>query len=131
MNIQAEIKQINRMKKNRELAIESAKKVFALPSGTPERWQAGIKHFLRQRPDALPEYHAIARQVKLRKQEVDKFSSTKHARIVMSKPSWFDLVLKQTDPDYFLGHSPKYFVGAKHLRLMKKAFPEFFLPEVI
>lgn len=116
---------------NRQAAISSMKRVLSIPSGTAERWRAGYEQFLLQRPAARYEARYIADYVAERRKLMDKFASTKYSRMTMSAPAFLSMVLKLTDPEYFMSASPRQFVSAQHLRKMKKAFPEFFLPEVI
>lgn len=116
---------------NRQDTIKSMEKVLSIPSGTPKRWRAAYDHFLRQRPDAKADAEEIAAYVKKRRQEMDKFASTKNGRMVQSTPPWLLRVLQNTDPEYFLSRSAKEFAETRHLRLLKQAFPEFFYAEVI
>lgn len=115
----------------RKDTIKSMEKVLAIPSGTPKRWRAAYDHFLRQRPDAKADAEQIAEYVQERRQKMDKFASTKNGRMVQSTPPWLIRVLQNTDPEYFGGRNAKDFSEAKHLRLLKRAFPEFFYAEVI
>ncbi|MGV9002397.1 MAG: hypothetical protein ACOH18_05595 [Candidatus Saccharimonadaceae bacterium] len=115
----------------RKLAIKSMEHVLSIPSGTPERWRAAFNHFLKQRPDAAENAIEIATAVQKRKQRINKFASTKNGRLTTGFPEWLMGLLRQTDPDYFSNKTSKGFASAKHLRLMQKAFPEYFYPEVI
>lgn len=125
------IKTAQQYQHQRQAAIKSMEKVLALPSGSPERWRAAFKHFLAQRPEAIDEANFVAKEVYERRKLVDKFASTKHGRYLMSTPSFLLDVIRSTDPEYFIGKSAKELTRPSHLRLMKKAFPEFFVPEVI
>ena len=118
-------------KEQRQTAIKSMRHVLALPSGSPERWRAALKHFLLQRPEAKGEIDAVKAYCKEQRASMDKFGRTKNSRKVMATPSFLLPLLRQTDPEYFLSVKSSDLVGIKHLTIMKKAFPEFFLPEVI
>lgn len=116
----------------RKLAIKSMEHVLSFESGTPERWRAAFNHFIKQRPDAAENAMEIATAVKNRKLQItNKFAATKNGRLVTGTPEWLIKLLRQTDPDYFNSKTSKDFASAKHLRLMQKAFPEYFYPEVI
>lgn len=115
----------------RKDTIKSMEQVVSLASGTPKRWRAAYEHFLRQRPDARADAEEIAAYVAKRRQEMDKFASTKNGRMVQSTPPWLIRVLQNTDPEYFGSRNSKDFSEARHLKLMKQAFPEFFYAEVI
>lgn len=127
----AEIKHIMKLRRNRERAIESMKQVLKHPSGTPQRWRAAYNHFLRQRPDAAVQARQIAEFNKERRLGTDKFGSMKIGRFTMSSPAWLLDMLRQTDPEYFLNLSHAEVLKVRHLRKLKAAFPEFFIPEVI
>lgn len=131
MSIQTEIAYELKKKAKRDAAIASMKHVLSFPSGTSERWRAAYEHFLRQRPEARYEANYVASAVKERRTMIDKFGSTKHGRLTMSSPTWLLNVLRNTDPEYFIGKTAKQLSAAPHLRKMKKAFPEFFVPEII
>lgn len=115
----------------RETAIKSMRKIVALPSGSPQRWREAFIHFLYQRPEAEPEARFIASEVAKRRKMMNKFASTKHGRAVMSQPSYLMSVLRATDPEYFNNITAMELSGERHLRKMKKAFPEYFYAEVI
>lgn len=115
----------------RDEAIKSMQKVASLPSGSPERWRQAFIHFIHQRPDAEPEAMFIASEVAKRRRNMDQFASTKHGRAVMSSPSFLMTVLKTTDPEYFINATAVDLVSERHLRKMKKAFPEYFYAETI
>jgi hypothetical protein len=115
----------------RQAAIKSMSHVVALPSGSPERWKATLKHFIMQRPDAKLEITAITQYCKEQRTSLDKFGRTKNSRKTMATPSFLLPLLRQTDPEYFMSVKSSDLVGIKHLTIMKKAFPEFFIPEVI
>lgn len=129
--IKPDIQTLAKNQEKRAATIKSMEGVLALPSGTPERWRAGFTHFLRQRPEAKPEADFIAAEVRERRKQMDKFASTKNGRMAYSTPSWLLLMLRSIDPDYFLAKTGKDLSGARHLKLMQRAFPEYFYPEVI
>lgn len=116
---------------NREAVIASMKRVISLESGSPERWRAAYRHFLKQRPEAAYEANFVAKKVQERKVMINKFGSTKYGRMTMATPSFLLGVLKNTDPEYFIPMKPMDLISTKHLTKMQRAFPEFFVPEVI
>lgn len=115
----------------RDAAIRSMKKVVNLPSGSPERWRAAFVHFINQRPEAEAEAIVVASEVKKRKKMMDQYASSKHGRAIMATPSYLGAVLKSTDPEYFINANAMDLISERHLRRLKKAFPEFFYAEVI
>lgn len=115
----------------RDAAIRSMRQVVALPSGSPERWRAAFIHFVRQRPEAEAEAALIASEVAKRRKLMNEYASSKHGRAIMAKPSYLDAVLKSTDPEYFINLNAMDLIAERHLRRLKKAFPEFFYAEVI
>lgn len=124
------IKTLNQ-KEKRDADIKSMSKVLALPSGSPERWNAAYKHFLQQRPEAKEIDIWIRKQVKARRVEVNKYASSKYGRQTMMAPAFLRSVLRNTDPEYFINIKSNELVEPKHLEKMKRAFPQFFLPEII
>lgn len=130
-NADKELARIMKLRKNRERAVESMKVVLQHPSGTPERWRAAYNHFLRQRPDAALEANQIAKYNVERRKGTDKFGSMKIGRFTMSSPAWLFDMLRATDPEYWLNMPQQDVTKPRHLRKLKKAFPEFFIPEVI
>ena len=68
---------------------------------------------------------------KKRKKLMDEYASSKHGRAVMAQPSWLMPLLKTVDPEYFINATAMDLVSEKHLRRMKKAFPELTYPETI
>lgn len=115
----------------RDTAIKSMRKIVSLPSGSPERWRETFIHFLYQRPEARPEADFIASEVAKRRKMMDKYASSKHGRAVMSQPSFLMGILRATDPEYFTNITAVELAGERHLRKMKKAFPQYFYAEVI
>lgn len=126
-----EIAQIMKLKRNRERAVDSMKQVIKHSSGDPKRWRAAYNHFLKQRPDAAIEARQIAEYNKQRRLSTDKFGSMKIGRLTMSSPAWLFDMLRVTDPQYFLNLRHDEVLKPRHLRKLKSAFPEFFIPEVI
>lgn len=131
MNLQTQKRDGGKELERQQLAIKSMEAVLAIESGTPERWRAAFNHFLKQRPDAEQDALEVARAVQEKKKRINKFASTKNGRLTTGFPQWLMGLLRQTDPNYFQNKSSKDFASAKHLRLMQKAFPEYFYPEVI
>lgn len=127
----AEIKHIVRLRRNRERAVQSMAQIIKIPSGDPRRWRAAYNHFLKQRPDAAREAAEITKYNVVRRTETDKFGSMKIGRFTMSSPAWLTDMLQTTDPEYFLNLKHEDVLKPKHLRKLKAAFPEFFIPEVI
>lgn len=107
------------------------RKVVSLPSGSPERWRAAFIHFVKQRPEAEAEAAVIASEVAKRRKLMDEFASSKHGRAIMAQPSYLMDVLKSTDPEYFINANAMDLISERHLRRIKKAFPEFCYMETI
>lgn len=120
--------ELEKKKKIKAIAMASMANVLKIPSGSPDRWRAAYIHFLKQRPEAQVEAMAVTNHNNEIKLTLDKLGRTKHGRYVMSSPSFLLPVLRNTDPDYFIGADDNKLSGAEHLKRMKKAFPEFFLP---
>lgn len=131
MNLQTEMKQEQAKKERKAAVIKSMENVLSKPSGTPERWRAAYEHFLMQRPQAKAEAEFVAKEVRERRKSMDEFASTKNGRMAYSTPEYLLDLLKSLDHEYFATRTAIDFAGAKHLNLMKKAFPEFFYAEVI
>lgn len=115
----------------RDASIKSMKRVVSHPSGSPERWRAAFVHFIKQRPEAEAEAIVIASEVAKRRKLMDQYASSKHGRAIMAQPSWLMPVLKSVDPEYFINANAMDLVSEKHLRRLKKAFPEFTYMETI
>lgn len=122
---------ISQIKSKREVNIKSMAKVLSLPSGSSDRWRAAYEHFLKQRPEAKEVDTAIRKQVKDRRVFVNKFASSKYSRQTMMTPAFLMSVLRNTDPEYFINIKNEELVSNAHLMKMKRAFPQFFLPEII
>lgn len=115
----------------RKMAVANMEKVISFPSGSPKRWRAAFEAFLIQRPEALTICNEIADYNDLRRQEVGPLASTELGRLTMSAPEFLMPVIQSTDPEYFMQLRQKEVLRPSHLRKLKEAFPEFFIPEVI
>ena len=130
-SIDQQLKQELRKQEKRKRAIQHIDSVIKHPSGSPKRWRAAFEHFLKQRPEAAPEAHAIAEMNKERRQTMNKFGDVKFGRLVMSAPSYLNDVIRITDPEYFIEFKQEDLTKPHHLRKLKEAFPEYFLPKEI
>ena len=131
MNIDQQIKAELKRKEKKKVHIQSMAQVLRLPSGTPRRWRAAFDHFLRQRPAAQLIASQVADFNREKRQAMDKFGDAKIGRLVMSAPPFLDDVLRLTDPEYFSNHDSVELTKPKHLRKLRQAFPEYFLPKEI
>lgn len=138
MTVQDEINIELKKKQHRDDMVRIAKDtVFVHPSGSPERWRAAFLHLMNQRPEA----RAVSRQVaEMAAEKRNLFIGNKYAvteskdgaiRATMTLPPFLMDCLKLADPEYFIGKSHRQLSSGTHLKLMRKAFPEFFIPEVI
>lgn len=116
---------------NRDAAIKSMRKVLSLPSGSPERWKAAYRHFLKQKPEAKVEAAQCTQWCAMKRKSVNKFASGNGMRQLMATPSFLLPLLAQLDPDYFNNIKVDELSSAVHAAKMKKAFRQFFIPEVI
>lgn len=131
MNIDQQIKAELKKREKKKDHIQSMAKVLQLPSGTPKRWRAAFEHFLRQRPEAAYQASSIAKYNLERRKAMDKFGDAKIGRLVMSAPPFLDDVIRITDPEYFMNTDSVELTKPKHLKKLKDAFPEYFLPKEI
>ena len=131
MNIDQQIKAEIKKKQHKQRHVQSMAQVLQLSSGSPKRWRAAFDHFLRQRPEAKIVAKQIADANYERRQFMDKFGDVKIGRLVLSAPPFLDDVLRLTDPEYFMNNDSVELTKPKHLRKLREAFPEYFLPKEI
>ena len=130
-SIDQQLKQELRKQEKRKKAIEHIDTVIKHPSGSPKRWRAAFEHFLKQRPEAVYEARAIAELNKERRRLMDKYGDVKIGRLVMSAPSYLNDVIRITDPEYFIEFKQEDLTKPQHLKKLKEAFPEYFLPREV
>lgn len=131
MTNREKVLEIERKKQAKEAAMKSMAEVLKLPSGSSERWRAAYLHFLKQRPEAQEQAVAITKYNNEVRLKMDRLGRTKHSRRILSSPQFLLPVLQATDPDYFIRGNDKRLGSTEHIKKMKKAFPEFFLPEEV